>query len=86
MARHPIFKERAFKTILTDLLLQIFLAEEPSAGFAPFQATVDSCYSPLAHIPLAKRRTGYLNFSESATREVIQSQQLNSGETKKKVI
>lgn len=48
--------------ILTDLLFQIFLAEEPSAGFAPFQATVDSCYSPLAHIPLAKGRTGYLNF------------------------
>lgn len=84
MAQHLIFKDRAFKMILTDLLLQIFLSEDPSAGFAPFQAAVDSCYSPFAHIPLAKGRTGFLNFSESAMREVIQSQQLNSGERKKK--
>lgn len=81
---HGIFKDRAFKMILTDLLSQIFLAEKPSAGFAPFQAAVDSCYSPFAHTPLAKGRTGYLNFSESAMREVIKSQQLNSGERKKR--
>lgn len=84
MVRHPLFKDRAFKMILTDLLYQIFWQKDLQRDLWSVQANVKSCYSPCAHIPLSKGRTNYLNFSGSTAGEVIKSQQSNSGGEKKR--
>lgn len=77
--QHPLFKDRAFKMILTDLLYHIFWQKDLQWDLWAFQANVKSCYSPCAYIPLSKGRANYLNFSGLTTGKVIKSQQPNSG-------